>query len=90
MQMGVQLKATLQAIGARAMVVGHTPQMSGVNAECEGRVWRVDAGMSSGVLGAEPQVLEFERDPKGDLVARLVRGGSRRPGVEAARGAMAA
>lgn len=31
-------------------------QMSGVNCECDGRVWRADAGMSSGVLDAAPQV----------------------------------
>jgi hypothetical protein len=69
MHMGMQLKATLQALGARALVVGHTPQMTGVNCECEGLVWRVDVGMSSGVLNAEPQVLEFRRDREGRLVA---------------------
>lgn len=74
MQIGLQLKATLQLIGARAMVVGHTPQMAGLNCECDGRVWRVDAGMSSGVLGAEPQVLEFSRDATGQLVARMLKG----------------
>lgn len=54
--MNFQLRATLESLNARAMVVGHTPQMSGVNCECDGRVWRVDAGMSSGVLDAAPQV----------------------------------
>lgn len=56
MHMNMQLRATLEALNARAMVVGHTPQMSGVNCECDGRVWRADAGMSSGVLDAAPQV----------------------------------
>ncbi|EFN52054.1 hypothetical protein CHLNCDRAFT_9678, partial [Chlorella variabilis] len=56
MHMNFQLRATLESLNARAMVVGHTPQMSGVNCECDGRVWRVDAGMSSGVLDAAPQV----------------------------------
>lgn len=71
--MNMQLRATLEALNARAMVVGHTPQMSGVNCECDGRIWRVDAGMSSGVLDAAPQVLEFSRDGEGQLVARMLR-----------------
>ena len=54
--MSMQLRNTLDQINARAVVIGHTPQMSGVNCECDGRVWRVDAGMSSGVLDAAPQV----------------------------------
>lgn len=56
MHMNMQLRSTLEALNARAMVVGHTPQMGGVNCECDGRVWRVDAGMSSGVMDAAPQV----------------------------------
>jgi hypothetical protein len=70
--LNAQLDATLGALGAAALVVGHTPQVAGLNAECGGRVWRVDAGMSSGVLGAEPQVLEFTRDSAGRLVARAL------------------
>lgn len=31
-------------------------QMDGLNSECDGKVWRVDVGMSSGVLNAEAQV----------------------------------
>lgn len=72
MQMKMQLEATLDALNASTMVIGHTPQMSGVNAECDGRVWRVDAGMSSGVLNAVPQILEFSRDAEGRLQARMI------------------
>lgn len=73
MQMKTQLDATLDQLGAKAMVVGHTPQMSGLNAECNGRIWRVDVGMSSGVLGAEAQVLEFSKEEgTGDLLASLL------------------
>lgn len=74
LHMGMQLDATLRELGATAMVVGHTPQMSGLNAECDGRVWRVDVGMSSGVLNADPQVLEFSRNGDGSLKARMLRG----------------
>ncbi|PSC70174.1 ser thr phosphatase [Micractinium conductrix] len=73
MHMNMQLRATLEALNARAMVVGHTPQMGGVNCECDGRIWRADAGMSSGVLNATPQVLEFSKDEEGQLVARMLR-----------------
>ncbi|KAL4435245.1 hypothetical protein ABPG77_001927 [Micractinium sp. CCAP 211/92] len=83
MHMNMQLRATLEALNARAMVVGHTPQMSGVNCECDGRVWRVDAGMSSGVLDAAPQVLEFSVDEEDRLVARMLR--QSMYGVESAR-----
>jgi hypothetical protein len=66
-----QLKLTLEALGARHMVVGHTPQISGVNCECGCRVWRVDVGMSSGVLNANPQVLEIVQE-SGETLVRLI------------------
>ena len=31
-------------------------QTIGANCECNGRVWRMDVGMSKGVLNAKPQV----------------------------------
>lgn len=31
-------------------------QTNGANCECSGRVWRMDVGMSKGVLDAPPQV----------------------------------
>ena len=46
--------------GANRLVVGHTPQLGGANCECDGRIWRIDVGMSFGVLGADPQVLEID------------------------------
>jgi hypothetical protein len=54
------------------MVVGHTPQPQGINEVCAGGVWRIDIGLSSGVLGGEPQV----RNPKShtlDPEARIAR-----------------
>ncbi|CAI5463767.1 unnamed protein product [Closterium sp. Yama58-4] len=56
------LAASLDAVGARRLVVGHTPQVGGANGECGGRVWRIDVGMSSGMLNAPPQVLEIVGD----------------------------
>ncbi|PPS13234.1 hypothetical protein GOBAR_AA07436 [Gossypium barbadense] len=66
------LQETLQALGAKAMVVGHTPQFSGANclpcSEYNCSIWRIDVGMSSGVLNSRPEVLEI-RDDK----ARVIR-----------------
>ncbi|KAL8147992.1 shewanella-like protein phosphatase 1 isoform X1 [Apium graveolens] len=57
------LEETLQAVGAKAMVVGHTPQTTGANCKYNCSIWRIDVGMSSGVLGSRPEVLEI-RDNK--------------------------
>ncbi|XP_057834530.1 shewanella-like protein phosphatase 1 isoform X2 [Cryptomeria japonica] len=56
------LAATLDLINAKGMVVGHTPQTTGANCKCNSRIWRIDVGMSSGVLGAVPEVLEIIDD----------------------------
>ncbi|XP_071688003.1 shewanella-like protein phosphatase 1 [Rutidosis leptorrhynchoides] len=53
------LDTTLQVVGAKAMVVGHTPQTTGVNCKYNCSIWRVDVGMSSGVLDSRPEVLEI-------------------------------
>lgn len=66
------LKQTLEPIGAKRMVVGHTPQMCGCNEECDGMVWRVDVGMSSGVLDAAPQVLFIDRLDDGSTKVKVV------------------
>lgn len=47
-------------------------QMGGVNAELEGRVWRVDVGMSSGVLDAPVSVLEIITNADGEAECRVV------------------
>ena len=60
-----KLSQMLSQLGARRLVVGHTPQSKGLNECFGGQVWRVDVGMSSGVLGAAPQVLEILPGPAG-------------------------
>ncbi|KAI8465678.1 MAG: protein ser/thr phosphatase [Monoraphidium minutum] len=63
----------LQQVGAKRLVVGHTPQMRGANSECEGKVWRIDVGMSSGVLDAPVSVLEImPAGPEGEAECRVV------------------
>ena len=69
------LGKTLDMIpGARRMVVGHTPQLGGCNGECDGRIWRIDVGMSFGVVGADPEVLEIDGDTVRVLDARVPAG----------------
>lgn len=72
-----QLKAALDAAGCDRLVVGHTPQLGGANCECGGMVWRLDVGMSSGVLNARPAVLELppKNGREGDEPRVLVVGG---------------
>eukprot|EP01018_Ginkgo_biloba_P000091 Gb_24263 [translate_table: standard] len=65
------LAATLDSVSAKGMVVGHTPQTVGANCKCNSRIWRIDVGMSSGVLNAIPEVLEII----GDQV-RVIKAGS--------------
>ncbi|MEW5317298.1 MAG: hypothetical protein WDW38_008609 [Sanguina aurantia] len=47
-------------LGARG-AGGHTPQLSGANCECDDQVWRIDVGMSYGVLNRPVQVLEITK-----------------------------
>ncbi|GAX79729.1 hypothetical protein CEUSTIGMA_g7170.t1 [Chlamydomonas eustigma] len=67
------LQQALDKIGASRLVVGHTPQISGANCECDGRVWRMDVGMSYGVLNRPVQVLEIDKDAEsGKEVVRVL------------------
>ena len=57
-----ELAETLDRLpgGVWRMVVGHSVQKAGVvTSACGGAVWRVDVGMSRGVLGSRPQALEI-------------------------------
>ncbi|GAB2286076.1 Glycosylated integral ER membrane protein [Dionaea muscipula] len=71
------LKCTLRKVGAKAMVVGHTPQAAGVNCEYSCSIWRIDVGMSRGVRNSEPEVLEIKGNiarairSKGDTTSEL-------------------
>ncbi|HOX46422.1 MAG TPA: metallophosphoesterase [Myxococcota bacterium] len=54
-----RLGEALDALGARRLVVGHTIQEGGISSACDGRVWRIDVGMSR-VYGGPVQVLRIE------------------------------
>ncbi len=45
---------------AKRLIIGHTPQTTGVNSGCKGAVWRVDVGASRGIYGGAVEVLEIK------------------------------
>ncbi len=55
-----ELRETLDRLGVARMVVGHTPQLSGITSACGGRVWRIDTGMASYYQGPT-EVLRIEK-----------------------------
>ena len=55
-----QLEQSLDILGIRRLVVGHTIQDS-INAACDEQVWRVDVGMAA-YYGGWPEVLEIRGD----------------------------
>lgn len=47
---------------------GSGARLLGINAVCDGAAWRIDAGLSAGMFGADPEVLEVtwtDRDDGG-------------------------
>lgn len=53
-----ELERALERLGAARMVIGHTPQDEGVTFACEGRVVRIDTGLSR-FYGGPRQALEL-------------------------------
>jgi hypothetical protein len=56
-----ELGRVLKALSAQRMVVGHTVQQQGINSACDGKVWRIDVGLSR-FYGGKPSVLELRGD----------------------------
>lgn len=57
----VALDESLRALGVARMVVGHTPQRSGITSACDGKVWRIDVGLAKH-YGGPSQALELGPD----------------------------
>ncbi|HET7540146.1 MAG TPA: metallophosphoesterase [Polyangiaceae bacterium] len=56
-----ELSRVLHALSGTRMIVGHTVQRQGINSACDGKVWRIDVGLSR-FYGAKPSVLEIRGD----------------------------
>jgi hypothetical protein len=67
-----ELGKVLRLLSAKRLVVGHTVQEQGINSACDGRVWRIDVGLSR-FYGKPPSVLEITSDS-----ARAIRATGRR------------
>lgn len=52
---------TLEILGARRMVVGHTVHRQGVTSYCDGRIWAIDVGLAA-YYGGPMEVLEIRGD----------------------------
>jgi len=70
-EVGELLNGTLEASGTVRMLVGHTIQRDGINSACQGRVFRLDVGMSRGCGDSRPEVLVIEDD---EVVSVLAEG----------------
>jgi hypothetical protein len=55
------LEEVLASTGAKRMVVGHTVQRDGISSTCDGRVWRIDTGLSK-FFGGKLEVLDIRTD----------------------------
>lgn len=55
------LREVLDALGAKRMVVGHTPQRGGIAPACDDKVWRIDVGLSR-FYGGPTEALEIAAD----------------------------
>lgn len=56
------LDEALKALGAKRMVMGHTPQRNGINPACDGKAWRIDVGMAKFFQSGRIEVLEIKGD----------------------------
>jgi hypothetical protein len=65
------LEETLGLLGAKRMVMGHTPQKPDISPACGEKAWRIDTGMSK-FYGGPIEVLEI----KGDT-AKVIKEGMR-------------
>jgi hypothetical protein len=54
------LGRVLKDMDAERMVVGHTVQEAGISSACDGRVWRIDVGLSAYYGERLPQALEIK------------------------------
>eukprot|EP00284_Hemiselmis_tepida_P002751 CAMPEP_0174951794 /NCGR_PEP_ID=MMETSP1355-20121228/95039_1 /TAXON_ID=464990 /ORGANISM="Hemiselmis tepida, Strain CCMP443" /LENGTH=517 /DNA_ID=CAMNT_0016199471 /DNA_START=211 /DNA_END=1764 /DNA_ORIENTATION=+ len=60
-----ELDQVLSSLGAQRMIVGHTPQLKGINCavtDSGKEVWRCDTGMSKGMMKGPQECIEVLRD----------------------------
>ena len=71
----------LRRVKASRIVMGHTPQ-SQINAALNGKAWRIDVGMSRGMNGTYPEVLEVVKNNNGEEIVWVLTSEGRIPAEE--------
>ena len=71
----------LRRVNASRIVMGHTPQ-SQINAALNGKAWRIDVGMSRGMNGTYPEVLEVVKNNNGEEIVWVLTSEGRIPAEE--------
>jgi hypothetical protein len=89
---GAVLKAILTAVGARAIVGGHSPQIDGIISRFDGRLFMIDTGLFSSAYSGRPAAQEIGGEGAVALYADGTRGELQCPAamptsVSGARGA---
>ncbi|CAJ1955227.1 unnamed protein product [Cylindrotheca closterium] len=64
------IDSVLKALDCDRMVMGHTVQRE-INCALQGKAWRVDVGMSRGVVGGTPEVLEITMQDGQEVISVL-------------------
>lgn len=77
----MSIDTVLRRLKAKRIVIGHTPQ-SRINAIMNGKAWRIDVGMSRGMNGTYPEVLEIVKDENGEETVWVVTAEGRLPAEE--------
>jgi hypothetical protein len=53
-------RGVLEALKVQRMVIGHTVQKDGISSACDGRIWRIDVGLSAFYGSSKVEVLEIK------------------------------
>ena len=68
------IDAALEKVDCDRMVMGHSVQRQ-INSALNGKAWRIDIGVSRGVMAGEPEVLEIVKTNGREIVSVLTRQG---------------
>ena len=74
-------ETVLKRLNASRLVIGHTPQ-SRINAILNGKAWRIDVGMSRGMSGTYPELLEVAKNAEGEEIVHILTAEGKVPAEE--------
>lgn len=56
-----QIDKVLKIFKVNSLIIGHTPQVDGINSTCDNRVWRVDVGSSKAFDNRDNYYLQYNK-----------------------------